>query len=382
MNALNALNALNGQPKTSDPSDPSDPAAVARSARLRYVSDEQPGITRLRRGRHFAYYDAKGALLRDPVQLARIRALAIPPAWTQVWICPLANGHIQATGRDRRGRKQYRYHQSWCEQRNESKFERMLAFGAALPRLRARVEQDLRSPGLPREKVLAALVRLLETTLIRVGNEEYARANDSYGLTTLRNEHVEIEGTTVHFHFQGKSGIEHNIDLRDRRLARIVSSCQELPGQELFQYVDPHGTVHRIESSDVNAYLHEATGEEFSAKDFRTWAGTLHAAFALLSLTQAESETAVKRQLLQAVKSVARCLGNTPAVCRKYYIHPALFDAYAAGTLHGSFRVESATALIQTSAEEGALQVVAKVPPGSLRPEEEMLLKFLKGGAA
>lgn len=367
------MNALNTQLPVSDP------LAAARAAKLRYVSDEQPGFTRRRRGRHFAYYDQRGALLRDAEQLARIRSLVIPPAWTQVWICPLANGHIQATGRDQRGRKQYKYHPRWCELRNESKFTRMLAFGESLPRLRARVEQDLRSAGLTRAKVLAALVRLLETTLIRIGNEEYARKNDSYGLTTLRNEHVEIEGTTVHFHFhfQGKSGVEHSIDLRDRRLSRIVASCQELPGQELFQYIDSEGEVRRIDSADVNEYLHEVTGEEFTAKDFRTWAGTLHAAFALQSLGAAESEREIKRQLTQAIKLVARRLGNTPTVCRKYYVHPALCEAYAAGKLLEAFPLSSPVAILE-EAEEGTLRVAAAVPPGALRPEEDALLNFLK----
>ena len=357
-----------------------DAVAAARSAKLRYVSDEQPGFSRKRRGRSFAYYDTDRKLLRDPVQLARIRSLAIPPAWTQVWICPVANGHMQATGRDQRGRKQYRYHPSWSAQRNQSKFGRMLAFGLALPKLRARVQKDLANSGLPREKVLAAVVRLLETTLIRVGNEEYARTNESYGLTTLRNEHVEIEGTTVHFHFPGKSGVEHNIALRDRRLARIISSCQELPGQELFQYVDQEGNTHRIESADVNAYLHETTGEEFTAKDFRTWAGTLHAAFVLHSLTPAQEELPLKKQLLQAVKFVAKRLGNTPAVCRKYYVHPGVLTAYSEGNRLAGFSLPTAAAVLQLpdESQEGALHVSADVPPDSLRPEEKALLAFLR----
>jgi DNA topoisomerase-1 len=364
------MNAVNTQP------DVSDPLAAAKSAHLRYVSDDKPGFTRKRRGRHFAYYDVQGSLLRDPQHLARIRSLVIPPAWTQVWICPLANGHIQATGRDQRGRKQYRYHPRWSAHRSESKFGRMLAFGQALPQLRRRVEQDLRSAGLSRPKVLATLVRLLETTLIRVGNEEYARTNESYGLTTLRNEHVEVQGTTVHFHFQGKSGVEHHIDLRDRRLARIVASCQELPGQELFQYVDDNGHVHRIDSADVNAYLHEITAEEFTAKDFRTWAGTLHAAFALAELGAADSAAALKRNLGQAVQRVARRLGNTPTVCRKYYVHPAVFAAYSSGNLP-AFTIDAPAAPLSASAD-GELCVDGTVPASALLPGEAALLDFLK----
>lgn len=346
---------------------------------LRYVSDQKPGFTRKRRGKSFAYYDVRGALLRDPVHLRRIRSLVIPPAWQKVWICPSANGHLQATGRDQRGRKQYRYHPRWCLQRNEFKFGRMLAFGAALPKLRRQIEADLQAQGLPRAKVLAALVRLLETTLIRIGNEEYVRANKSFGLTTLRNEHVEIEGATVHFRFHGKSGIAHNIDLRDRRLARLIASCQELPGQDLFQYVDDYGVIHRIESADVNAYLQETMGAVFTAKDFRTWAGTLHAAFALASQERAEGEGAIKKQLQEVVKFVARCLGNTPAVCRKYYIHPALFLAYAQGTPLVNFPSRAA-AVLKTVADatQESLRVVAAAPADALRPEEEALIAFLQ----
>ncbi|HRI50088.1 MAG TPA: DNA topoisomerase IB [Pseudomonadota bacterium] len=369
------MNATNTQPG-------SDPLATARAAKLRYVSDEQPGFTRKRRGRHFAYYDTSGALLRDPEHLARIRSLVIPPAWTSVWICAQPSGHLQATGRDQRGRKQYRYHPRWCEQRNESKFGRMVAFGQALPRIRARVQQDLRSPGLSREKVLATLVRLLESTLIRIGNEEYVKTNESYGLTTLRNEHVEIEGTTVHFHFQGKSGIEHNIDLRDRRLARIVASCQELPGQELFQYIDDSGAVHRVDSADVNAYLHEITQEEFTAKDFRTWAGTLGAVFALQTLGAVEGVTAIKKNVVQAVKLVAKRLGNTPTVCRKYYVHPALIEAYSAGQLLTRFPTECAISLLQDTPAEGAPRVAVSVETSSLLAEEKALLDFLTAGSS
>jgi len=366
------MNSLNAPPNT-----PS--LAAARAARLRYVSDEQPGFTRKRRGRHFAYYDTKGALLHDQQHLSRIRSLAIPPAWTQVWISPYANSHIQATGRDQRGRKQYRYHPRWCELRNETKFERLLAFGDALPRLRTRVEQDLRSPGLSRKKVLAAVVRLLETTLIRVGNEEYARSNDSYGLTTLRNDHVEVKGTSLHFHFKGKSGIEHDINLRDPRLSRIVKACQELPGQELFEYVDDQGQIHSIDSADVNAYLHEATSEEFTAKDFRTWAGTLCAVLALKGLGIADGVTQTRKNLVQAIKLVAQRLGNTPAVCRKYYVHPAVLEAYTAGTLLSAFQAASRAAEAKELAEVLIPPAdLAKVPSHSLFPEERDVMDFLR----
>jgi len=311
--------------------DAADSAVAARAAHLRYVTDEQPGYSRRRRGRHFAYYDTRGALIRDEKELARIRALVIPPAWTEVWICASENGHLQATGRDQRGRKQYRYHNRFSKLRNETKFERMLAFGEALPRLRACVERDLRATGLSRQKILATVVRLLEATLIRVGNDEYARQNGSYGLTTLHSDHVEIDGTTIHFHFKGKSGVVHDIDLRDRRLSRILKACQELPGQELFGYVDEAGTPHSIDSSDVNAYLQEATAAEFTTKDFRTWAGTLCAACTLAEIGAASSDTGTKSNLAQAIKAVARRLGNTPATCRKYYVHPGILQAYASG---------------------------------------------------
>lgn len=353
----------------------SESIAAARAARLRYVSDGQPGFTRKRRGRNFAYYDAHGALLKDKEQLKRIQALVIPPAWTQVWISPFANGHIQATGRDARGRKQYRYHARWSALRNETKFERMIPFGEALPRLRSRVEQDLRSPGLSRNKVLATIVRLLETTLIRVGNEEYARTNASFGLTTLRNEHVEVEGSTIHFRFKGKSGIEHSINLRDPRLARIVKACQELPEQDLFEYLDDEQAVHRISSTDVNAYLQELTGEEFTAKSFRTWAGTLCAALALKDLEPPSAAEQRKKSHAQVIKLVSRYLGNTPAVCRKYYVHPAVFDAHATGKLASFFPV-SAGAAPEVEAE--LIVPSAATSSGRLSASEKAVLEFLR----
>ncbi len=294
--------------------------ASARLAGLRYVSDDKPGISRaLRRGK--TVYEYKGERVTDLTTLARIKALVIPPAWTDVWICPYANGHLQATGRDAKGRKQYRYHTRWREVRDESKYHRMLAFGHALPQIRERAAQDLAQRGMPRTKVLAAVVLLLESTLIRVGNDEYAKANKSYGLTTMRNRHVDISGNTVRFHFRGKSGKQHDIELSDRRLARIVQKCRELPGQELFQYLDEDGARHGVDSSDVNEYLKDIAGEDYTAKDFRTWAGTVLAAGELARNWPYESDADAKRHITATVQVVSQRLGNTPAVCRKCYIH-------------------------------------------------------------
>jgi DNA topoisomerase-1 len=310
-----------------------DPAESAAAAGLRYVTDAAPGIRRMRSGRGFRYVGPDGAPVRDRATLQRIRSLAIPPAYTEVWICPDARGHIQATGRDARGRKQYRYHPEWRSVRDETKFGRMLAFSECLPAIRQRVARDMARPGLPREKVLATVVRLLECTRIRVGNDEYARANRSFGLTTLRDQHVEIDGATLSFQFRGKSGKTHSVDVNDRRLARIVAQCQAIPGAELFQYLDADGTRQTIGSGDVNAYIREISGQDFTAKDFRTWAGTMLAAEALAALEPGESETARKAAIVQAVDGVAAQLNNTRAVCRKYYVHPAVFDRFLAGTL-------------------------------------------------
>ena len=316
------------------PQPSSDPVESAQAAGLRYVSDAQPGIRRRRAGRGFGYVGLDGRALRDKATLARIRSLAIPPAYTDVWICPLSNGHLQATGRDARGRKQYRYHPRWREVRDETKFGRMLAFSDVLPRLRARVEEDLAKPGLPREKVLATVVRLLECTAIRVGNDEYARANRSFGLTTLQDRHVEVSGSTLRFEYRGKSGKTHRVALSDRRLARIVARCQALPGADLFQFEDDAGQRVAIGSGDVNDYLRDITGEEFTAKDFRTWAGTLQAVEALEAVGPAPTRREAKSAVLQAIDRVAERLNNTRAVCRKYYIHPAVIKTYEAGTLH------------------------------------------------
>jgi DNA topoisomerase I len=310
-----------------------DPAASAKAAGLRYVTDRRPGIRRERVRDDFCYVDPDGQLIDDLKELARIKALAIPPAWTDVWICSNPRGHIQATARDAKGRKQYRYHPRWREVRDATKFERMLAFGQALPAIRARTEQDLRLHGIPKEKVLAAVLQLLEVTRIRVGNAEYARQNRHFGLTTMQARHVNIEGTKLKFHFVGKSGKEHTIGVRDRRLAGIVKRCQELPGHELFQYVDDAGRRHSVESADVNAYLREVSGQEFTAKDFRTWAGTVLAVQALQACATGDGEAPAKQQVLRAVEAVAERLGNTPTVCRQCYIHPAVIDAYLDGSL-------------------------------------------------
>jgi DNA topoisomerase-1 len=305
---------------------------------LSYVSDHDPGIRRVAWENGFDYIRPDGEPVRDAETLDRIRALAIPPAYTQVWICPDPDGHIQATGRDQRGRKQYRYHARWREQRDQTKYARMAAFGRALPRLRKQVEADLNRRGMPREKVLAAVVRLLETTLIRVGNDEYARKNKSFGLTTMRKRHVGVQGAEVVFEFRGKSGKDHKTGIRDRRLARVVRACQDLRGQRLFQYKDADGQLHAISSDDVNAYIHQATGEHFTAKDFRTWAGTLLAAQLLAAAERAQSEAQHKHLVADCVKAVSRKLGNTPAVCRSSYIHPGVIEAYAADQLKIGFK--------------------------------------------
>jgi DNA topoisomerase-1 len=308
-------------------------ASDLKAAHLSYVSDLDPGIRRRKAGHGFNYLGADGKPVADEATLDRIRKLAIPPAWTEVWIAPTERGHIQATGRDVKGRKQYRYHERWREVRDGGKYDRLIAFGHALPRLRAQVERDLARRGLPREKVLAAVIRLMEITLIRVGNEEYAKANKSFGLTTLRDRHVKVGAQKAVFEFRGKSGKVHTTGFSDRRLARIVKACQDLPGQRLFQYLDDEGQRHAIESADVNAYIRDVLGEDFSAKDFRTWAGTLAAARALVTLPACEGNGGAQKNVVTCVKAVAGVLGNTPAVCRKAYIHPAVLEAYAAGRL-------------------------------------------------
>jgi DNA topoisomerase-1 len=310
-----------------------DPQASAEEAGLRYVSDSGPGIRRRRAGKGWTYIGADGARLTDADRIAWINRLAIPPAWTEVWICPIRRGHLQATGRDSRGRKVYRYHPRWREVRDEAKYGRLVDFARALPRIRRRTERDLRRRGLPREKVLALVVRLLEETLIRVGNDEYARENRSFGLSTLRSRHASVHGSQVRFTFRGKGGKEHEIDVRDRRLARLVKRCQELPGQELFQYLDADGDRVNVTSSDVNDYLREVSGDDFTAKDFRTWAGTVAAAMALQELTAIDDEAGRKKAVVRAIEQVAQQLGNTPTVCRACYVHPEVIDRYLDGTM-------------------------------------------------
>ena len=341
-----------------------DPIESAEEAGLRYVTDASPGIERRRAGRGFTYIRPDGRRLTDKAQLAWIRSLAIPPAWTDVWICTSRRGHLQATGRDARGRKQYRYHPDWRAVRDEAKYGRMIAFGQALPDIRARVDADLRRPGLPRDRVLAAVVRLLEKTRLRVGNEEYARDNRSYGLTTLRDHHAEVGSTRIRFRFRSKGGKVSDVELSDARLARIVARCQELPGQDLFAYLDDDGEVRPIGSSDGNDYLREITGQEFTAKDFRTWSGTVLAAWALRELQTVDSEAQAKRNVVRAVQQVAEWLGNTPAVSRRSYVHPAVIDAYLDGDVIRAAR--------QTADDK------LRDDLGRLQPQEAAVLALLR----
>jgi DNA topoisomerase-1 len=311
---------------------PRDPEKSATAAGLRYGGHECPGYTRQRRGKGFVYLDG-GKPLRDAEALARIRSLVIPPAWTKVWVCGDPLGHLQAVGYDARGRRQYRYHPAYREIRNRTKYERMPEIVAAIAKTRAKVREHLAMPGMPREKVLAALIRLLDVTGMRVGNEESAAENHTYGLTTLRNQHVEVDGATLRFHFTGKSGVKHELEIADRRLARIVRQCHDLPGQHLFQYIDEGGEPRGISSSDVNDYLREAAGEALTARDFRTWAGTVECAIALRELGECSSETEGKKNIVTAIRAAAEKLGNRAATCRAYYVHPAVPEAYLAGTL-------------------------------------------------
>ena len=349
-----------------------DPLVSARAAGLVYTTDTSPGIRRIKRGKSFAYVDPQKRPVRDRQTLARIRSLVIPPAWTEVWISTNARGHLQATGRDARRRKQYRYHPKWRAVRDSTKYERLIAFGQALPQIRRRTEADLRRDGLPREKVLAAVVRLLEKTFIRVGNDEYARDNKSFGLTTMRDGHVRISGSTVRFIFRGKSGVEHELALDDRRLARIVKQCRDLPGQELFQYRDENGTVVDIGSGDVNAYLKEITGEEFTSKDFRTWAGTVLASQLLREYERVESDARARKNVVAAIEQVAKQLGNTRAVCRKCYVHPAVIDAYMDGTMMKTVaqRARAVKAVGKlTAAETAVLSLLQRLSSSSTRRE-------------
>jgi DNA topoisomerase-1 len=341
-----------------------DPVESAEAIGLHYVMDDGPGIQRQKQGDEFVYLGVDGKPIEDPAEIERINSLGIPPAWEKVWICPDARGHLQATGRDAKGRKQYRYHTEWRSLRDQTKFTRMIAFSEALPHIRARIEHDLSLPRLPRDKVLATVVQLMELTRIRVGNEEYAKTNQSFGLTTMRDGHVDIEGATIRFKFRGKSGVEHDIELKDRRLARIVKRCQDIPGQELFQYIDEDGQRQSIDSGTVNAYLKEITGQDFTAKDFRTWAGTVLAARELHAIGVCDSATATKKAMVQAIKTVAEHLGNRPATCRKYYVHPAILDAFQLGSL-----MEVMAAHASSQEEENTHQ---------LRCEEQAVVLLLK----
>jgi DNA topoisomerase-1 len=341
-----------------------NPVHSAKAAGLRYVCDGKPGIRREMGPLGFKYIGTNGRMIRNASQLKRIRALAIPPAWKDVWICPDPRGHLQATGRDARGRKQYRYHSDWRASRDETKFDRILEFAAALPKIRARTTADLAKPGLPREKVLATVVQLLEKSLIRVGNDEYAKANESFGLTTMRDKHVAVKGSTLRFEFRGKSGKRHEVDVSDRRLAAIVKKCRDLPGYELFQYVDDDGTRQDVDSADVNAYVKEITGEDFTSKHFRTWAGTVLAATALREFETFDSQTRAKRNVMRAIEAVAKMLGNTTAVCRKSYIHPAIVDAYMDGSM------------LQTLSRRANQAMRKKV--SRLRPEEAAVLAVVQ----
>ena len=341
-----------------------DPPRSAEQAGLTYVTDDEPGITRRRAGKGFVYRDTNGRRITDPQALDRLRRLAIPPAWTRVWISPDPRGHLQATGRDARGRKQHRYHADWQAARDEVKFNRMREFGRALPRIRERVDHDMRGKPLARRTVLATIVRLLETTLVRIGNEEYARQNDSFGLTTLRDDHVRERGRELLLEFKGKSGKLHSVRVHDRRARRIIKATQDLPGQELFQYLDEEGERQKVTSRDVNEYLQEISGEPLTAKDFRTFAATVMAAWALHEFEQFDTQAKCKRNVRQAIEAVARRLGNTPAICRKSYVHPEVLNAYLDGSL---------LATLQDRAEENLRDEL-----GGLRPEEAAVLAFLQ----
>lgn len=341
-----------------------EPAQSAAIVGLRYVTDDACGIQRRRAGKGFYYVSTDGERITSQAELKRIKALAIPPAWRDVWICPLAHGHLQATGWDAKGRKQYRYHPHWREVRSQAKFNRMIGFAEALPKIRQQTQSDLALRGLPRSKVLATVIRLLELTQIRVGNEEYATTNHSFGLTTMQERHVDISGAKIKFKFRGKSGVEHDIELSDRTLAKIVKRCQDLPGQELFQYLDEDGQHQPIDSGDVNDYLRSATGLDFTAKDFRTWSGTVLAAIELNELGAFATKTEAKKNMTQAIKDVAKQLGNRPATCRKYYVHPAILDAYQDETLCPSMACSN--------------QQKTATATQQLQPEEQVVLELLK----
>lgn len=348
-------------------SSPND-AQDAAQAGLRYVSDTSPGIRRMKDGKRFTYKDSSGKIMTDAATLERINALVIPPAWTDVWICTHPKGHIQATGRDARGRKQYRYHTKWRAFRDRTKYDKLLDFGKHLPKIRVHIEEDLSKKGLPKEKVLAAIVRILDITHIRIGNEEYAKENKSYGLTTLHDRHADVSGSTVRFRFRGKSGQQQDVHFKDPRIARIIKRCEELPGHELFGYINNDDEAVDIASDDVNAYLHEITGEDITAKDFRTWGGTVHAALCLYKAGECDTELQAKHCVVETIKQVAGVLGNRPATCKKYYIDPRIFSAYSTHILCNSLAKE--------------LTKNKKISNDSLYPIEQAVINMLKEAIA
>jgi DNA topoisomerase-1 len=354
--------------KTSEIEVAIDPVEVAEDAGLRYVSDDQPGYTRKAKGDDFEYFDTDGKPIRDETRVLRIQRIAIPPAYKDVWICPSPNGHIQATARDARGRKQYRYHERWREARDENKYDRMLVFGQALPKIRRQVNKDMGLRELPRNKVLATVVHLLGRTFIRIGNEEYARENKSFGLTTMRDRHVDVKGAKLSFNFRGKSGVKHEIDVNDRRLANIIRKLQDLPGQDVFQYEDEAGEVQSVTSQDVNDYLQEVTGEEFTAKDFRTWAGTVLTAMALSAQGPVENQSQAKKSIKDAIAAVAKILGNTPTVCRKCYVHPVVLESYLDGDMIEGLKQKTEETLSENLDD--------------LRAEEAAVMSFLQAKLA
>ena len=339
-----------------------EPEESAKVAGLRYVKADSLAIARKKVGRGFSYLDRHGNRIKDSTELERLKSLTIPPALTDVWFCHLPNGHLQATGRDDKKRKQYFYHPQWRKVRSQHKFNRMLMFGACLPNIRETTAKHLRKRSLSREKVLAAVVQLLETTLIRVGNQQYAEKNCSYGLTTLRDRHVDISSDRVKFEFRGKSGVDHQIELQDRRLAKVIQQCQEIPGYEIFKYYDESGERHFVDSGDVNEYLQQITQRDFTAKDFRTWAGTLLAAIELKELGEFEDEKQAQKNVVAAIKNVAQQLGNRPATCRKYYVHPAIIEAY------------ENEVLLDLMSQQSQLQPISD----KLNPEEIAILNIIK----
>lgn len=344
------------------PNDAKDGIQQAKQEGLRYVSDTQKGYTRKKSGKSFQYFDQKSKRITDAKVVERINKIGIPPAYVDVWICPAANGHLQATGRDARGRKQYRYHAKWRSTRDEGKFHHTIEFGDALPAIRKKLKQDLKQDGLARDKVLASVVSLLDRTMIRVGNAEYARDNNSYGLTTLRRKHVKVSGEKITFEFPGKSGKKWNLSLQDKQITRIVKKCADIPGHELFKYIAEDGSVKDVGSGDVNSYLKEITRTDFTAKDFRTWSGTVLAALALNEFEKVDSEAQAKKNIVRAIESVAKELGNTPAICRKCYIHPEILNSYLSGDL----------------AKMVKGQIASKSKKGPLTNDEAMVLRFLK----